>query len=363
MNPGHTTVAQAPLSNLLIIRPSAMGDVARTVPALVSLRQAYPQARIDWLVDAGSEALITHHPALTAAIPFPKKQIKAALTRGTFSPLRTLLRTLRAANYDAVFDLQGLARSAAIACATGSARRYGRADARELAPLTYTTRISRGDQRHTVEQMLEIVCAAPGVVPVRDARLYTSPESRVWASTLGFDVSRAVVLAPTSRWPAKQWPAQRYAEVARTLASQGYPVAIIGAPGEEAQCAPLQSLVSSWNGAAPIADLVGTLSLERLMALIERSALVIANDSAPLHIAVGFGRPLVALFGPTRVERVGPYQREGDVLQHVTAKDTFDHKDPARRDMMERITVDEVLAAAFSRLDGSISRAGAQTPA
>lgn len=347
---GQTTVAQAPFRSILIIRPSAMGDVARTVPALVSLRAAYPAARIDWLVDAGCVPIIEHHPALSAAIPFPKARIKAALTRARTGPLRELLHALRAAEYDAVFDLQGLARSAAIACATGASRRFGRADARELAPLAYTTRVGGGPSQHTVDQMLEIVCAAPGVSPVHDLRLYTSRAAREWAASLAFDASRTVVLAPTSRWPAKQWPADRFAEVARTLASQGHPVTVIGAPGEEAQCAPLRELAASWQGLAPIIDMVAALPVDRMMALIEQSALIIANDSAPLHIAVGFGRPLIALFGPTRVERVGPYRRDADVLHHTRPEDTFNHKNAQNSGMMRRISVDEVLAAARSRL-------------
>lgn len=86
------------------------------------------------------------------------------------------------------------------------------------------------------------------------------------------------------------------------------------------------------------------------MNVIEHAALVVANDSAALHIAVGFGRPIVALFGPTRVERVGPYRREGDVLQVRRPGDTFDHKVEASRAMMERISVEDVVAACEERL-------------
>lgn len=61
-----------------------------------------------------------------------------------------------------------------------------------------------------------------------------------------------------------------------------------------------------------------------------RAALVVANDSAALHMAVGFGRPLVALYGPTRAPLVGPYGRETDAIQHVQPEERFDHKDAGR---------------------------------
>jgi ADP-heptose:LPS heptosyltransferase len=105
-----------------------------------------------------------------------------------------------------------------------------------------------------------------------------------------------------------------------------------------------------------VIDRVGRTSVGELMALIERAALVVANDSAALHMAVGMQRPIVALFGPTRTERVGPYGREADVLQHVTVYDRRDHKDDrAGRELMERIAVDEVEEAVLSRLDSALA--------
>ena len=82
-------------------------------------------------------------------------------------------------------------------------------------------------------------------------------------------------------------------------------------------------------------------------------AVACSSGTAALHMAVGFDRPLVALFGPTRVERVGPYRRERDVIQHLRAGDRFDHKDErVGVPMMERITTQEVLEACLARLRG-----------
>ena len=86
------------------------------------------------------------------------------------------------------------------------------------------------------------------------------------------------------------------------------------------------------------------------MAIIEGAQLVIANDSAALHMAVGFDRPLIALYGPTRVGRVGPYSRQADVIQHVTPDDRIDHKDAANVALMERITTGEVIERIDERL-------------
>lgn len=155
-------------------------------------------------------------------------------------------------------------------------------------------------------------------------------------------------LAPTSRWPAKQWPADRFAELARRLLARGTPrVVIVGGPGEEEQIEPLLQLAK----ADPrVTSLVGQTSIARLMAVIARSRLVVANDSAAAHIAVGFDRPLIALYGPTDVGLVGPYRRDADVIQHVGPGDSLRHKDAANAKLMERISVEDVVAASAERL-------------
>ena len=64
----------ADLKRILIVRPSALGDVCRTVPVLATLRRAWPQAAIDWVVQAEFAAAIESHPALNEAVPFPRQQ-------------------------------------------------------------------------------------------------------------------------------------------------------------------------------------------------------------------------------------------------------------------------------------------------
>lgn len=345
----HSEQTGQGLDRILIIRPSALGDVARTVPALVSLRRAYPKAAIDWLVDAGFEPAIERHPDLSAAITFPKKTIKTAMKRGNAGPLREFVRGLRARRYDAVFDLQGLARSGMVAMATGAPKRYGLREAREFAWLAYTHRGSAGIEMHTVERMLAVVAAA-GAEPVRDMRLYSSEEARGWrdgVAGLGPAGGPYAVLAPTSRWPAKQWPAERFAAVAEWLLGRGLTVVFVGAGGEEPQVGPVVALCERETRAK---NLIGRTSVAQLMALIEGAAVVVANDSAALHIAVGFSRPIVALFGPTRVNRVGPFGRDADVIQHVLPGDSMRHKDPGGAGMMGRISVEEVVSRVEARV-------------
>lgn len=313
------------------------------MPLLASLRRAYPRATIDWLVqDTFSEA-IASHPALTSVVAFARRGLGRALRRGDPRSSLAFLARLRHARYDLVIDAQGLLRSGIFARATGATTRVGPFDAREGAGACYTIR-ARSDHPHTVERMLALL-EPLGVEPVRDMRLFAREDDRVWAE--GVCAGRApVVLAPTSRWPAKRWPAERFSLLAREIA-RTHLVAFVGGADERGQIAPV---IDAINDRGQVLDLVGATRVGQLMALIERSRLVVANDSACVHMGVGFDRPLVALFGPTDLARVGPYQRERDVIQHLRTNDRLEHKDASRVEMMERIGVDEVLAMARERL-------------
>ncbi len=354
-------------SRILIIRPSALGDVARSVPVLVNLRRAFPDAGIDWLVQDSFVDAIAHHPDLTEPVPFPRKEFGEWVRGVRLGRLRTYLGSLRARRYDLVVDAQGLARSGLLCWATRARQRWGHDDAREMGPLrslVYTRQVPSEVEAHSVDRMLGLVAPllAERKLVLHDnkwaMRLYTSDEDRAWArsrldAACGAGRAAPVVLAPTSRWPGKQWPDERFAALGRHLAAHGRDVVIVGSGPERGQIPACLGLGvrSPERAEGRVVDLVGTTSIGQLMAVIEGAALVVANDSAALHMAVGFDRPIVALFGPTRAHRVGPFRRDADVIQHLLADDTYDHKLEAHgRAMMERIALDEVVEACEQRL-------------
>lgn len=334
----------APASRILIIRPSALGDVARTMPVLVQLRAAYPNAEIDWLVQDSFADVISAHPALTRVVGFPRRDFTFWRPKQTL----TYLQSLRARRYDLVVDCQGLARSGLLARVTGAPTRVGHADARELGWLGYTRRVPAGNATHTVDRMCGLLASLGIPNDSRDMRLYTPAHAREFV--IGHPKlagTRYAVIAPTSRWVSKQWPDERFASVAQSLADDGLTIAIVGSANERQHIPACLALTQSHPR---VIDLVGATSIAQLMDLIEHSALVIANDSAALHIAVGFDRPTVALFGPTQLDKVGPYRREQDAIQRISAGDRLDYKDDTTRSLMLRIPAEEVLEACRKRL-------------
>lgn len=337
---------------ILIVRPSALGDVCRSVPALASLHAAYPDSEIDWLVRDVFADAVSAHPMLTRVVPFARGAMRAWWRSArAAAELRRFLLDLRAARYDLAVDLQGLARSGLFTRATRAPRRVGFADARELGWLGLNQRVPAAKQMHTVDRMLAVVEAA-GAPAVRDMRLYTSDvwrdRARGWTRGEPY-----CVIAPTSAWEGKRWPGERFREIAQWLLSRALVqrVVIVGSRAERPQCAELASLAQADHR---VADALGQTSVGELMALVQGASLVIANDSAAAHMAVGFDRPLVCLFGPTRADLVGPYRRASDVLQASGDVRVGAHKNASfGRTMMARISVQQVQELAEQRLTGA----------
>lgn len=330
---------------VLIVRPSALGDVCRTVPLLASLKAHWPQAEIDWLVQDGFAAAISAHPALTAVVPFPRMGFKQWYRPRAARSALAWVGALAERKYDVVIDAQGLFRSGLFAWATRAKVRVGFRNARELGWLGCNIRVEAPRAMHAVDRMLALLKPL-GVPPLPDMRLYVPDDDARAAAEDPRLAGRFALLAPTSRWPGKRWPIVRFANLARRLLAEGVVerIVVVGGRSERDHCEPLSDLA---RADARATDLVGTTTVGGLMAASQRAAVVIANDSAALHMAVGFDRPLVALYGPTHISRVGPYGRSASVIQHVHEGERLDHKDDMRgTQYMERITVDEVVQAA-----------------
>lgn len=298
---------------ILLVRPSALGDVARTVPALVTLRQAYPAARIDWLVHEQFADVVRHHPALTTTIPFPREQLAGGLWRPSQARFAWRWgRQLREKRYDQVFDLQGLFRSGLFTWLTAAPRRVGAATGREFAWLAYNRRHPAPRRLHTVDRMLRLL-EAEGLTAVRDMRLYVGDRDRQWFAAYcaehAVDGEPFATLAPTARWPSKCWPLERYAEIGTRLLRQKHVsrIVVLAAPREQPYVRPLTRQLGT-------AALCPTTTVGQMMAILEHTRLLVCNDSAPLHVAVGLGKRLVTVFGPTDPELVGPYGRPETVV-------------------------------------------------
>jgi lipopolysaccharide heptosyltransferase I len=325
---------QLEFSRILLIKPTALGDVVHTLPVLVKLRRRYPQARIDWLVTPENAELVRCHPALTEAVLFDRRAWRRDRLRALGDTLG-LLRRLRAARYDLAIDLHGQLRSGFFALASGApvrigydrprrgpgVNRHGWAGAREFSWLASTHRMRIRDlQVHAIDRYLWLGDLLGLDDSPPDQTLHLPPEAEAAAAGLlrPLGETPVAVIAPGTLWETKHWRPEGFAEVARRLSARGFAVVITGTAQDRARAAAILA-------AAPRAlDLCGRTSPAELGALLRRARVAVTNDSGAMHLAVAAGTPVVAVFGPTDPVRVGPYgQAERVVMAGVACSPCF----------------------------------------
>jgi heptosyltransferase II len=278
-----------------VIQTAFLGDVILTTPLLSALADQH--GPVDVVTTPAAQSLLETHPAVGTVIPYDKH----GAARG-WRGLRRLSRELRARRYAKVYLPHRSIRSAALAVLAGAPERIGFDDGPAVISYTRKVRQARG---HEAERLLSLAETPAGKAPPPvNLGLSASDlaEADAWLESHGIG-RRFVALAPGSIWGTKRWP--YYAELAAAL---DRPSVILGG-GEDVLLA--NSIVASAPGKAVSA--AGALSLRGSAALIQRAAVLVTNDSAPLHLATAVGTPIVALFGPTVPEfGFGP-RRAGDV--------------------------------------------------
>jgi heptosyltransferase I len=315
---------------ILLIKPSALGDVATTLPLLCDLKAALPEVRIDWLIHPAYAPLVEGHDALHEVVAFDRRKLAAWWYKPlAFRLFWQLLRTLRRNRYDMVIDAQGLFRSGFLTRITGAKTRVGFAHAREGATLAYTHKVTLpegGEKMLAVDRMRAL--GQPLGTDLSKPAQFRVPVPALPGELAAFSASNSfVAVLPGARWATKRWPRERFAALADCLLQNHHTVVLLGSLDEKPLCGELQSRIK--NQESRIHNLAGQSPIPVLVALLARARLVIANDSGPLHIAAALGRPVIGLYGPTSPVFVGPYGQGANILRH----DVPCH--PCRRRMCE----------------------------
>jgi heptosyltransferase-1 len=330
-----------------------MGDIIHTLPAVTALRQAFPDATLGWMVEECWAELLCTLPEPRSGSRSPRRPLvdrvhtvntktwrRSVFSIQTWEQIAAGLSELRAQQYEVAADFQGAARSAVLARWSGAPVIYGAAQPREnVASMFYTRQVMvRGS--HVVEQNLSLAEAVahrrldlPKIDFPRDPTVEKKCEERLQQNIGDF-----VLLNPGAGWGAKQWPAERYGQVARRLAEDGVKCLINFGPGEESLMRTVES--TSAGAAKGMAS-----SLTELVALTRRARLFIGGDTGPMHLAAALGIPVVAIFGPTNPERNGPFGTRSIVLRSSASPTTHSRRAQPDPGMLE-ISSDEVVAAA-----------------
>lgn len=343
---------------VLVVRMSAMGDAIHGIPAVAALRAAKPNWHLGWLIEQRWMELLCAHTAerlqprsaLKPLIDWVhvsdfKEWRKGLSSAATWRDMRSCMREVRAMKYDVALDLQGTIRSAMAARLSGAKTRIGSAEPREApARRFYTTAVAM-QAPHVIEHALALASTVASDDLKYEAPVFPQdPATEAWADRFCASVGFAplAIVNPGAGWGAKCWPAESYGQVAKALADRGMAVMVNYGPQEEALAEAVRE--ASEEAARPV-----KCSVSQLIALTRRASLFVGGDTGPMHLAAALDVPVVALFGPTRPERNGPYATRSAVLRSAESVDNSSHIDDPDAGL-QSIMPDAVIKAVDSLL-------------
>ena len=289
--------------SILIIKPSSLGDIVHTLPAVAAIREANTTARITWVINPEWASLLRGNRDIDHVHIFPRGEFRGL---GAPKSLLPWLKKTRALEPDVAVDFQGLLRSALIARFSGARELFGLSDAREGSRFFYH-HIARVDRRaHAVERYLKLAetFGAPLLGPVR----FSLPTGDALPR---FDEDEPfVLLHPFARGRGKSLTDYAVREFCL-------------------QCAPTRVVLvgkSKLRVTAPdnCIDLTNQTTLLQLIRLIRTASFVVSVDSGPMHIAAALTDRLISIHTWTDPRRVGPYNSEAWVWRNGELKQMRD---------------------------------------
>ena len=310
---------------ILIIKPSSLGDVVHALPTVSLIRRKFPEAHITWLINDSFASLLQHCPIIDEVLPFERGRFRSLWQLPRFTGFLTMLHGKR---FDVVVDLQGLLRSGLMSWGTRAPRRIGLSDAREGARLFYNE-IVDVPRAHAVERYLGAA---------RHLGCDSTPIEFPLGVSSQVKCEGLIGVNPSARWATKLWGSEKFAELVRRLPHER--VVLTGSAGEREEIGKI---------AQGCRNLAGETDLFQLAELYRRCAVVITNDSGPMHVAAAVGTPVVGIFGPTDPSLTGPYGKEHVIFRaDIPCSPCFrDHCiNKVHMECMKLITVDQVLAGA-----------------
>lgn len=309
---------------ILAVRLDNLGDVVLLTPALRALRARYPDAHLALLASATGARAAPLLPWVDEVFVLDALWQQLSPDGADWYGDIAAISRLRQARFDTAFVFTSWAQSplpAAYFChLAGIGVRVG--ESKEFGGATLTTAVAPGpDEEHQALRNLRLVAAA-GVPAQGDHLELEVPLPAAYSAQrllreAGGDPLRSyAVVAPGASARSRRWPAERFGEVVAGLRRLGLASVIVGGPNDHELCAtvlaasqgrvasPPSGAVAAAGDDVPVAtvDLSGRTSVPELAALVAKAALVVTNNSGPMHLAEAFRRPMVVTFAGTELE-------------------------------------------------------------
>lgn len=340
---------------ILILRLSAVGDVLRTLPAVMALKEYFPSSHIAWVVEEPSKTLLESQPEIDQVIVFPRKRWAEGMKSigkvwKTFKEMGQFVLELRKEKFDFVLDFHGIIKSGMISFLSGSPKRigYDRKSSKEGNFVLSNTKIKLPKEKISRYQRNFALLKGVGLeVKDFDARLHIPQRDKEYIESF------LVRLNPPLRRPSiaihagtnpkavfKRWMPGHYAQLAdRLIRELDATVIFTWGPGELESVEAIRKEMREQSVLGP-----ETETLTQLGELFRRCDLYVGGDTGPMHIASLMGTPVLVIYGPTDPVFNEPLGRHKKVIKDVGCN-------PCRKrscqdlKCLKLITVDDVLKA------------------
>ena len=284
--------------SICLLRLSALGDVTHVLPLLRTLRRAWPEVALTWVIGKGEQKLLEGLPGVEFLV-YDKKSGLAGM--------RALKRELKGRRFDALLQMQVAARANLLSAFLPAQRRigYDRSRSKDLHGLFINERIPDRPGIHVLDAIGSF-CEPLGLKQIEVVWEMPVPDAaREWARAQWPDDGvPTLAISPCSSHALRNWRPERYAAVADHAVARGWRVVLLGgrsALERDTSDAILAAMT------APALDLVGRDTLKQLPALLERADLLMTPDSGPMHIANAMGTKVLGLHAASNPRRSGPY--------------------------------------------------------
>ncbi len=281
------------MTELLIIKPSSLGDIVHALQVATSLKAQCEGLRISWVVREMFAPIVRVSEAVDQVYVFER----AAGAKGFLK----LTKEIRKTKFDYVFDMQGLLRTGLMTSRALAKKKVGRTDSREWSGMFYDETVplpADGKKSHAIDVLLQF-CPVLGAKPeLRGVLKFREVDSLNLSFAGGRGGAKPIVMFPDSRRAEKCW--NGFKQLTEMILREDKTRKVVWAGSNYVHD-------RSAYPPAQFFNLTGNTSLVSLPALIKRADWVISNDSGPMHLAAALGVKVMGIFGPTDPRLFGPY--------------------------------------------------------
>jgi len=291
-------IINAPLQSLCILRLSALGDITHTLPVFHTLRHAWPETRITWVIGKTEYELVKGLKGVEFIVFDKKSGLNAYIN---------IYKKLKNRHFDVLLHMQMSLRASLISLLIKAKTKIGfdRQRAKDGQWLFTNKKIRFNKNQHVIDSFFGFTEALGIKEKIYKWNIPVSEEDKLSSKKLLANISKYIIISPCSSKDYRNWNAQGYATIADYIKKKyNYDIVLTGGNSKTENEYALKIMQSCTH---PPINLTGKTKIKELLSIIEEAAFMISPDSGPAHMATAMNTPVIGLYASTNPERARPY--------------------------------------------------------